>query len=38
VLAAGVFDASTDYTDEDFSFGLARVLDGIGVLIDARSK
>jgi len=37
VVEDGVFDASTSYSDEDFSFGLDRVLDGIGVLIEERT-
>ncbi len=38
IVAAGVFDAPTEYTDEDFAFGLGRVLDGIGLLIESRSR
>jgi AcrR family transcriptional regulator len=37
IVAAGVFDGSTSYEDEDFTFGLGRVLDGIGMLIEART-
>ncbi len=37
LIADGVFDAGTDYGDEDFACGLGRVLDGIGLLIEARS-
>lgn len=36
LVADGVFDAGTDYGDEDVAFGLDRVLDGVGLLIEAR--
>jgi len=35
VIASGVLD-DEDMTDDDYSFGLERVLDGIGVLVRAR--
>ena len=35
LLAAGVFDRADGPADE-FVFGLTRILDGIGVLVDAR--
>ncbi len=37
VLDAGVFDAADD-PDEEFSFGLERILDGIEVLVAARQS
>lgn len=37
LLAAGVFDVADDPGDE-FAFGLERVLDGVAVLIEARSS
>jgi hypothetical protein len=36
VLDAGVFDAADD-PDEEFNFGLERILDGINTLIRARA-
>jgi AcrR family transcriptional regulator len=36
VLDAGVFDAADD-PDEEFAFGLERILDGVAVLVDSRS-
>lgn len=37
VLAANVFDPTEEMGDEDFVFGLARLLDGIEVLITSRT-
>jgi hypothetical protein len=36
LLAAGVFDTADD-PEEEFGFGLDRILDGVGVLIQASS-
>jgi AcrR family transcriptional regulator len=37
-IASGVFDDPGDDFADEFAFGLNRILDGIGVLIDSRSK
>ena len=37
VIEAGVFDDEGGYGDAEFEFGLERMLDGFGVLIDRRS-
>jgi AcrR family transcriptional regulator len=37
VLAANVFDPAEEVPDDDFVFGLARLLDGVRVLIDSRT-
>lgn len=38
-VESGVFDdTDTGFTDDDFDFGLQRVLDGVGVLISARAS
>lgn len=34
----GVFDVSEGYSEEDFNFGLQRVLDGIEVLVESRAE
>jgi hypothetical protein len=37
VLDAGVFDRA-DPPDQEFAFGLERILDGVGALIRTRSR
>lgn len=38
VVASGVLDGSEGYTEEDFAFGLNRLLDGVEALIRARTE
>jgi AcrR family transcriptional regulator len=37
VIDSGVFEEQPGYTDEDFDFGLQRILDGVAALIASRS-
>jgi AcrR family transcriptional regulator len=37
VVESGVFEEQPGYTDEDFEFGLQRILDGVAALIRSRS-
>ena len=38
VIESGAFDDSHNYTDEDFEFGLQRILDGIAAHLAAKSR
>ena len=38
VIESGAFDDSHSYTDEDFEFGLQRILDGIAAHLAAKSR
>ena len=38
VIESGAFDDSHTYTDEDFEFGLQRILDGIAAHLTAKSR
>jgi AcrR family transcriptional regulator len=37
VIDSGAFDDTHNYSDEDFEFGLQRILDGVAVLVASRS-
>jgi hypothetical protein len=37
-VAAGAWDEPPEYTDEDATFGLRRVLDGVEMLVERRSR
>jgi hypothetical protein len=37
-IAAGAWDEPPEYTDEDATFGLRRVLDGVEMLVERRSR
>lgn len=38
MVRSGVFDVPEGYSEEDFNFGLQRVLDGIEVLVESRAQ
>jgi hypothetical protein len=38
VIESGVFDDMVGLNDDDFEFGLARILDGVAALITSRRR